>query len=115
MSRRSRGTQDGNPAERGDEMGRSSKQVATTKPPIGTVVPMGGFEFSYAKRRNYNRCAYVCAGYSGLHPSGKWSTWSPGRFPIPKKDENLRDVVVDAVKAWAQQPNLEGGPGGDAS
>ena len=72
-------------------------------------VTMGGVEFTYAKRRNYNRCGFVCAGYSGLHPSGKWSTWAPGRFPIPKKDENLRDVVVDAVQAWSRQPKLEGG------
>ncbi|MDP6269850.1 MAG: epoxyqueuosine reductase [Alphaproteobacteria bacterium] len=72
-------------------------------------VTMGGVEFSYAKRRNYNRCGFVCGGYSGLHPSGKWSTWSPGRFPIPKKDENLRDVVVDAIQAWSRQPKLEGG------
>ncbi len=72
-------------------------------------VTMGGLTFTYARRRHYNRCGYVCAGYSGLHPSGKWSTWSPGRFPIPKQDGDLRRVLVDAVEAWKRRPELDGG------
>lgn len=49
------------------------------------TVTLGGMEFSYSKRLSYSRCDYVCGGFAGLHPSGKWSTWSPARFPIPKK------------------------------
>ncbi|MDP6342330.1 MAG: epoxyqueuosine reductase [Alphaproteobacteria bacterium] len=73
-----------------------------------TTVTMGGVSFTYAERRNYDRCGYVCAGYSGLHPSGRWSTWSPGRFPIPKHDGDLRAVVPDALKAWVERPKLDG-------
>ena len=73
------------------------------------TVTMGGVDFSYARRRHYNRCGYVCAGYSGLHASGKWSTWSPGRFPIPKHDQDLRQIVRDSVESWKLRPELPGG------
>jgi len=72
------------------------------------TVTMGGHEFTYALRRNYDRCSYVCAGYSGLHPSGRWSTWSPGRYPIPKDDDDLWPVLKPAVQAWAQRPYMDG-------
>jgi ferredoxin len=72
------------------------------------TVTMGGETFTYALRRNYDRCSYVCAGYSGLHPSGRWSTWSPGRFPVPKDDTDLWPVVKPAVRAWAQRPYMQG-------
>ncbi len=72
------------------------------------TVTMGGVEFTYAMRRNYDRCGYVCGGYSGLHPSGRWSTWSPGRFPVPKNDEDLRPVAKEAFTSWAQRPKLDG-------
>ncbi len=55
-----------------------------------TTVRMGGYEFSYAKRRHHNRCDYVCGGFTGLHKSGRWSTWAPGRFSVPEKDEDLK-------------------------
>lgn len=71
-------------------------------------VTMGNVTFSYGRRLSYSRCAYVCAGFSGLHPSGKWSTWSPGRFPIPKEDEDLMHVVPHAIQAWDKRPAYEG-------
>jgi len=40
---------------------------------------------------------YVCGGFAGLHKSGKWSTWSPARFPIPEKDEEFYPALVNAV------------------
>jgi epoxyqueuosine reductase len=73
-----------------------------------TKVTMGGVGFSYGQRRNYDRCGYVCAGYSGLHPSGRWSTWSPGRFPVPKNDEDLPAVWPAARQAWIDRPKLDG-------
>ncbi len=73
-----------------------------------TSVTMGGVTFAYAKRRSYDRCGFVCGGFSGLHPSGRWSTWSPGRFPIPKNDEDLGQVVPYALAAWIRRPKLQG-------
>ncbi|MDY6881894.1 MAG: hypothetical protein V2J25_15535 [Desulfatiglans sp.] len=67
-------------------------------------VTMGGVEFSYAKRQSYNRCDYVCGGFTGLSKSGKWSTWSPARFPIPEKDEEFLDAIRAAVKPYAYRP-----------
>jgi epoxyqueuosine reductase QueG len=69
-----------------------------------STVTMGGVEFSYAKRRSYNRCDYVCGGFTGLSRSGKWSTWSPARFPIPEKDEEFLDALRAAVKPYAYRP-----------
>ena len=68
------------------------------------IVTMGGIEFSYARRQSYNRCDYVCGGFTGLSKSGKWSTWSPGRFPIPEKDEEFLDALRGAVKPYAYRP-----------
>jgi epoxyqueuosine reductase QueG len=68
------------------------------------TVTMGGVEFSYARRRSYNRCDYVCGGFTGLPKSGKWSTWSPARFPIPEKDEEFLDAIRRAIKPYAYRP-----------
>jgi epoxyqueuosine reductase len=69
-----------------------------------TVVTMGGIEFSYARRQSYNRCDYVCGGFTGLCKSGTWSTWSPARFPIPEKDEAFLDAILAAIKPYAYRP-----------
>jgi epoxyqueuosine reductase QueG len=54
--------------------------------PIKKVtVTLGGKEFSYGKRRSNSRCLLVCGGLTGLKATGKWSSWSPGSFKIPKK------------------------------
>jgi epoxyqueuosine reductase len=72
-------------------------------------VTLGGVEFSFSKRRSYDRCVYVCGGFTGLHKSGKWSTWSPGRFPIPEDDEEFAPAVQKAFKPYSQWPKIEGG------
>lgn len=74
-----------------------------------TTITLGGIEFSYAKRLAYIRCQFVCGGFTGLDPSGKWSTWSPGRFPIPKDDEEFMPVMAQAVEAYNEWPDMEGG------
>jgi len=74
-----------------------------------TSVTMGGNTFSYAQRRSYLRCEYVCGGFTGLHPKGKWSTWSPGRFVIPEKDDEFLPAIIQGVKAYSQRPEMEGG------
>ncbi len=74
-----------------------------------TKVHMGGYEFSYSKRRHHNRCDYVCGGFTGLHQSGQWSTWSSGRFPIPDSDEDFLPAMIEAAPAYKARPRPEGG------
>jgi epoxyqueuosine reductase len=69
-----------------------------------TTVTLGEVEFSYARRQSYNRCDYVCGGFTGLSKSGKWSTWSPARFPIPEKDEAFLDAIRRTIKPYAFRP-----------
>jgi epoxyqueuosine reductase QueG len=72
-------------------------------------VSLGGVEFSYSKRRSYHRCDFVCGGFTGLHRSGKWSTWSPGRFPIPEKDEEFLSTLIECMQPYGKRPRMEGG------
>lgn len=74
-----------------------------------TTVTMGGVDFTYAKRRTYSRCDYVCGGFAGLHSSGKWSTWSPARFPIPDNDEDFMPALMNTVDAYKKRPKQEFG------
>lgn len=73
------------------------------------TVTLGGVEFSYGKRSDYSRCGYACGGFTGLHPSGKWSTWSSARFPIPDQEQDCRDAMVKAIGPYLQRPREEGG------
>jgi len=74
-----------------------------------TTVTLGGVEFVYSKRRHHLRCDYVCGGFTGLHPSGKWSTWSPGRFPIPEHDHEFKAAFAHAARAYCKRPRPVGG------
>ena len=67
-------------------------------------VTMGGVDFSYSKKHHHSRCDYVCGGFTGLHKSGKWSTWSPGRFPIPDKDEDFYPALLNSVGPYLKRP-----------
>ncbi|MCP4210778.1 MAG: epoxyqueuosine reductase [Halieaceae bacterium] len=73
------------------------------------TIALGGIGFTYTKRRSYDRCSYVCSGHTGLHQSGRWSTWSPARFPIPKEDEDLAQHRSEASEAWLERPEPPGG------
>ncbi len=79
------------------------------EPKEDVQVTLGGITFSYTKRRDYNRCGFICGGFSGLHPSKKWSTWSPGRFDIPENDEEIMDATIKAVEKHEKWPEIEGG------
>lgn len=76
------------------------------------VVQLGEQRVTYARRRNLARCDVVCGGYTGLSPAelpsgGQWSTWSPGRMPIPDHVEELARVypqMADAHSRWPQAP-----------
>ncbi len=72
-------------------------------------VSLGGVDFEYSRRKSYLRCEYVCGGFTGLHPSGKWSTWSPGRFPVPERDEAFLPVLMESIARYAQWPDMGGG------
>jgi epoxyqueuosine reductase len=74
-----------------------------------TCISLGGVEFEYSKRRQYGRCDCVCSGYTGLHSSGKWSTWSPGRFVIPDNDEGLAPAQERMARAYRNWPAAPGG------
>jgi epoxyqueuosine reductase len=74
-----------------------------------TTVTLGGTDFSYSKRKSYLRCEYVCGGFTGLHPSGKWSTWSPGRFPIPENDEEFMPALLNGLTNYGKWPDMGGG------
>ena len=75
-------------------------------PSEDVTVTLGGVSFSYSKRRSYNRCDYVCGGFTGLDRSGKWSTWSPARFPIPEKDEDFLPALRVSAQAYRRRPKL---------
>jgi epoxyqueuosine reductase QueG len=68
------------------------------------TVTLGGIDFSYCQKRHHSRCDFVCGGFAGLHKSGKWSTWSPARFPIPEKDEEFYPALVKAVGPFLKRP-----------
>lgn len=73
---------------------------------------LGGIEYSHAARNGYVRCQYVCGGFTGLHPSGKWSTWSPGRFPIPDTNIEIYKMMGRALRRypdWPKRTDREGG------
>jgi len=74
-----------------------------------TTVTLGNVDFSYARRRSYNRCDYVCGGFTGLHESGRWSTWSPARFPIPQNDEEFRGALIKAVGPYVNRKRTDYG------
>jgi epoxyqueuosine reductase len=78
-------------------------------PRESSKVMMGGHEFTYAKRKNYLRCEFVCGGMTGLHPSREWSTWSPGRFLIPDDDTDFRQAMIKGIKAYDRRPPMGGG------
>ena len=65
---------------------------------------MGKEEFEYGKRGDYSKCGIVCSGFTGLHPSKKWSTWSPARLDLPEKDEDFRFAMLNAVPAYLKRP-----------
>jgi len=82
---------------------------ALMDPEEETQISLGGKSFSYARRRNYLRCEFVCGGFTGLHPSGKWSTWSPGRFTIPEDDADFLPAMLKGLKVYHRWPKMAGG------
>jgi epoxyqueuosine reductase len=74
-------------------------------------VTLGGHTFKYARRNSYLLCDFVCGGFTGLHPSGKWSTWSPGRYRIPDSEGELANSLVRSIGNYMSWRQLGDGPG----
>lgn len=72
-------------------------------------VELGGLRVSYSRRRNLARCDLVCGGYTGLAKNGQWSTWSPGRMPIPEDLDELAAAYDRTTAAHAEWPTAPGG------
>jgi epoxyqueuosine reductase QueG len=72
-------------------------------------VTIGGETFTHAARRNLMLCDFCCGGFTGLHKSRKWSTWSPGRHEIPEDDNALARIYAKALKEYAKRPLIAGG------
>lgn len=70
---------------------------------------LGGIQYVYSKRRNQLRCQFVCGGFSGLHESGKWSSWSPGRWCLPQSDDNILSALMPGFQSYYKWPEIEGG------
>lgn len=77
--------------------------------PEKSHITLGGVDFDYTKRLSHNRCNATCGGFNGLHPSGKWSTWSPGRLKKPETDEDVLPTLARAFPKWFQWPEFDGG------
>jgi len=73
------------------------------------IIGNGWDGISYSKRRHHNRCDYVCGGFTGLHRSARWSTWSPGRFPVPEADEEFLPAIIHAAGPYKKRPREAGG------
>ncbi|MBT3360584.1 MAG: epoxyqueuosine reductase [Rhodospirillales bacterium] len=74
-----------------------------------TRVNLGDAEVTYSERRSLARCDLVCSGYTGLAPNGRWSTWSPGRFEIPRDDKDIPAAYEKITEAYAKWPQAPGG------
>jgi epoxyqueuosine reductase len=74
-------------------------------------VTIGGVTFKHGARRSCLLCNFVCGGFTGLHKSGKWSTWSPGRFVIPdwRDKKKLMNEFLRAMALYARRPPMPGG------
>ncbi len=73
------------------------------------LVSLGGVTFTHSARRNCLLCHFCCGGFTGLHKSGKWSTWSPGRFRIPEEDQELFSEFTRAISLYGRRPPMPGG------
>lgn len=69
------------------------------------TVSLGGKTYMYAKRRDIVRCLMCCSGITGLHKSGEWGSWSPGRFTLPDGKREMREALERAAKLAKRRPD----------
>lgn len=70
-------------------------------------VNIGNNTFEYQLPKSHWRCILICGGATGLAPSEKYSTWSPGRFKIPEKDEDFEKLREKAMPAYVKRPKID--------
>lgn len=70
-------------------------------------ISIGGVTFAHSARVNYTLCALVCGGHTGLHKSGKWSSWSPGRYVISEDPKEIGDTFTRAAQNSEKWPKRE--------
>ena len=70
-------------------------------------ITLGGYTFSYARRINKLRCVIVCGGYSGLDKTGRFSTWSPGRYDYPEDDYEVSRLLTVSMTAQKKRPMIK--------
>ena len=79
-----------------------------------TSVTLGGRTFTFAKRKSYVTCHIVAGGMTGLHESGQWSTWSPGRFGVPEDEKELMEEYERTSRLYETRVHVnDGGFPGD--
>lgn len=61
---------------------------------------LGGRQITHAKKGLHARCALSCGGLTGLSRDGRWSTWAPGRQPIPEDDQEMLRLLRDLFAAY---------------
>ncbi len=71
-------------------------------------VTLGGTSYTHGARIDTKRCVISCGGFSGLHKSGKWSSWSPGRFQVPEDSEGTKEVMLKSMALQPSWPYIEG-------
>ncbi len=79
-----------------------------------TTVTLGGMTFTHAARNSYALCFLVCGGFTGISRNRRWSTWSPGRMPVPENasEDELFERLAQAIKKNKQWPRRSDGEGG---
>ena len=70
-------------------------------------VTLGDQTFSYSKRINKLRCVLTCGGFNGLHKSGKFSTFSPGRYDYPENPMEVTRVLTAAMAGQRKRPLIK--------
>jgi hypothetical protein len=72
-----------------------------------TNVIIGGETFTYSKRGSMMRCFLTCGGSNGLHSSGRFSTWSPGRYEYPENDKEVSRLMALAMTNQRKRPPIK--------
>ena len=74
------------------------------------TIEMGAHDHhKYSKREHPARCGMHMTGVAGLSRDGKFSSWGPGRKPIPDDDDALLPAFMQRGVEAAGRPPVPGG------
>ncbi len=74
-----------------------------------TSTTIGGESFEHSFRNEIMRCNICCGGFTGLSTSGKWSSWSPGRYELKETHEEMIELTFNSGNAYYKRPPIPGG------